>query len=489
MSEPKASQSAAALPDVRQPDPNMQLRKKKGMSETKTVKGHVRDMTSGGIMNHILMFAVPMVIANIFQQLYGLVDTMVAGQNLGDTAIAAIGATTALYGFILNFAIGINAGCSIIVTQYFGAHDVKTLRESIKGTLILNTLTTLILTVLALVFMKPLLNFMNVPESIYNDAYLYITVICAGMFATVAYNMGAGILRAFGNSRAPLIFVIIGSVLHIVLDYVFIAWMKTGVVGASVATIISNGVAAALSFIFIFKNYKEYLPTKEEKKVPHLLMADLARVGVAMGLTFSVIDLGDVIYGSANNSLGDLYITAYSSARRILNVFMVPLNTPAAAGSTFVGQNWGAGKYDRIRSAIRKVLLLEVVVGLVLFAIGFVFAEPMVRIVSSSEDPAVISNAVRVLHWFFPMFAPLGLLFAFRTAMQGMGHTTPAVIAGGIEMAVKVLSALFVVERIGFFATCITEPTTWVINAIWLACADLYLRKRIYPDLPGSIGQ
>lgn len=450
------------------------------MSESIKVKGHVRDMTQGGILSHILIFAIPMILANVCQQLYSLVDTMVAGQNLGDSAIAAIGAVTALYGFILNFAIGINAGSAIVVTQYFGSHNVKKLKQSLMGMFKLDMFFTVVITALAMIFMHPLLRFMNVPASVYDDAYLYIIVICGGMVCTIAYNMGASILRAFGNSREPLIYVVVGSILHIVLDYVFIAWLKTGVVGAAVSTLVSNAAAAFLSFAYIIRNYKEYVPSMEDWKVPKEILGELSRIGTSMALTFSVIDLGDVVYGSASNALGEVYIASYAAARRIINVLMVPINTTASACTTFVGQNWGAEKYDRIKSAIKQLFMLEVTIGLVIFAIGYIFASPMVKIVSSSTDPEILANATKVLHFFFPLYAPLGVLFTFRCSLQGMGCTRPALIAGGIEMAGKVVSAIWLVPEIGFLATCITEPATWVINAIFLAISYFVVRKSLF---------
>ena len=321
---------------------------------------HTMDMTQGNPITMILMFAVPLFIGNIFQQIYSMVDTMVTGYHLGDGAIAAIGATSALYGLIIDFAFGLNSGCAIVVTQCFGAQDEKKLRASIAGMIEIDAAATAALTIAALIFLRPFLRFLNTPASIFEDAYRYIVIICIGMAAAMAYNLFSGILRSFGNSRTALYFLIVSSLLNIGLDIFFIAVLHTGVEGAALATVIAETVSAVLCGIYVWKNYGIVFPKKADFLVPKEMLKELFLNGIAMAAMYCVVALGSVIFQRANNHLGEKIISAHTASRRIIEILMQPLSTIAAASSTFVGQNWGAKKTDRIRKALKQVLALEI---------------------------------------------------------------------------------------------------------------------------------
>ena len=320
----------------------------------------VRDMTEGEPVRLLLAFALPLLIGNVFQQVYNVVDTMVAGYNLGDGAIAAIGATTSIYHLVLNLANGLNSGYAIVVTQSFGARDERRLKQSIAGMFWLNAAAAAAITVLALLFLRPLLHFLNTPGAIFQDAYQYIAIICAGITATIAYNFFAAVLRALGNSRTPLYFLIVSCILNIILDVLLVAVFRWGVAGTALATVIAQTVSAALGGVYLLKNYRAILPGREDLRPPRELLGTLLSTGAAMGLMYCVVDLGTVIFQRANNGLGEIYIASWTSARRLISIAMQPLGTIATAFSTFVGQNWGAGKLERIRSSLKKVLLMEV---------------------------------------------------------------------------------------------------------------------------------
>ena len=318
----------------------------------------VMDMTQGNPVKLILAFAVPLFIGNIFQQIYSMVDTAVAGYCLGDGAIAAIGATSSLYALLIDFASGLNSGCAIVVTQRFGAHDEKKLKSAIAGMIELDAGITLALTVLSLAFLRPLMRFMNTPDSIFEQAYQYIAVICAGMIATIAYNLFSSILRAFGNSRTSLYFLIISSVLNMGMDLLFVAVLGLGVAGAALATVIAESVSALLCGIYVFRHYSAFLPGKADFRVSGSLLGELFSNGIAMALMYCVVDLGSVIFQRANNHLGETIISAHTASRRIIGIMMQPLATISTAFSTFVGQNWGARKPERIRTALRQVTVM-----------------------------------------------------------------------------------------------------------------------------------
>ena len=440
----------------------------------------VMDMTQGNSAKLILAFAIPLFIGNIFQQIYSMVDTAVAGYCLGDGAIAAIGATSSLYALLIDFSSGLNSGCAIVVTQRFGAHDEKKLKAAIAGMIELDAGITSALTILSLVFLRPLMRFMNTPDEIFEQAHQYIAVICAGMSATIAYNLFSSILRAFGNSRTSLYFLIISSVLNMGLDLLFVAALGMGVAGAALATVIAEGVSAFLCGLYIFRHYSGFLPGKEDFRVSASLIAELIASGIAMALMYCVVDLGSVIFQRANNRLGETIISAHTAARRIILIMMQPLATISTASSTFIGQNWGANKLERIRTALRQVTWLEIVWSLFGCALIYAFGNSLVRVTTGTTDPTVICNAVMSLRWHLSFFPALGCLLVLRTAMQAMGQKTIPILSSCIELGMKLLSAAFLIPHLGFFGTSITEPITWTLMLLFLATAYFISRAKFY---------
>ena len=435
----------------------------------------VRDMTQGSPIRLIIAFAIPLFIGNIFQQVYSMVDTMVVGYHLGDTGIAAIGATAALYSLLINFANGLNNGYGIIVTQRFGAHDWKKMRQAIAGMMILDAAICLSLTAVAVVFLRPLMAFLNTPDSIFDMAYTYIRIICLGIVTTIGYNMFASILRAMGNSRTPLYFLIFSSFLNIALDILFVAGFELGIAGAAAATVLAQAVSAILCGIYVLRNYAEYLPRKEDFRVPVEMLKILCSTGISMALMSCLVDCGSVIFSRANNLLGESYIAAHAAARKLLMMMIQPQASLSLANSTFVGQNWGAKKYDRIRETLRKVLLIEVLWGIFAAAVIYLFGGTLVRFTTGTNDADMISHAVMSLRIHFATFPFLGVVFVMRHTLQAMGYKVIPICSSCIELGTKFLAASWLIPKIGFLGTCITEPVTWVIMAAFLV--TFFLKK------------
>ena len=425
-------------------------------------------MTEGNILKLILVFSVPLFIGNIFQQIYSMVDTMVVGHHLGDGAIAAIGATTSLYSLLINIAGGLNNGYGIIVAHRFGAHRMREMKRAVAGMIILDGTVALVLTALALVFLRPLMRFMNTPTAIFEQSYTYISIICAGMAATLAYNMFASIFRAMGNSRSPLYFLIIASLLNVALDVLFVIVLDVGIGGAAVATVISQLVAAVLCGIYALKHYRDFLPQREDFLECLPSLGDLLTMGVSVALMGSLVDLGSVIFQRANNVLGETVIAAYAASRKILGIAMQPQCTFALAVSTFIGQNWGAGKHDRIRKALKNGFLLELGWSFAAMAGITALATQLVVLTTGTSDPAVVENAVLSLRIHFTTFPILGILFCIRSSMQAMGWKVAPVLSSIIELAMKILSAAVLIPMFGFVGTCATEPVSWVLMTVYL---------------------
>lgn len=440
-------------------------------------------MTAGDPARLILMFAIPLFIGNIFQQVYSMVDTMVVGYHLGDSAIAAIGATSSLYSLIINFAGGLNSGYGIVVTQRFGAHDRKAMKQAIAGMILLDGAVSITLSVLALTFLRPLMGFMNTPEAIFDQAHQYISVIAAGILATVCYNMFAAILRAMGNSRSPLYFLILSSLLNVVLDVLFVMVLELGVGGAAFATVLAQGVSALACGIYTWRNYREYLPEKEDFRVPKAMLGNLFSTGIAMALMSSLVDLGSVIFQRANNVLGEIFITAHAASRKILMIMLQPQITIAVATSTFIGQNWGAKKGERIQTGLKQAIWTELLWGFFASSLVYLLGAQLVRFTTGSSDPEMIGHAVLSLRIHFAMSPVLGVLFVLRNAMQSMGQKLVPVLSSCIELGMKILSASILIPRLGFLGTCMTEPITWGPMVLFLMSFYLTQRKKLFAPL------
>lgn len=444
----------------------------------KTVR--VTDMTEGNPLRTVLAFAVPLLIGNVFQQIYNLVDTSVVGHCIGDSAISAIGATSSLYMLLISLISSLNSGYTIVTARAFGSHNEEKIKKSIAGTFLLNAGTAILITVLATIFLKPLMHFMNTPESIFEDAYSYILIICLGLTTTICYNMFAGILRAIGNSKTPLYCLIISSFINIGLDLLFVAGFNMGVNGAAIATVFSQFISALLCGLAFFINYPLYIPKKADFNVQRSIFIDLSSTGAAMALMMCVVNLGTMIFQRANNALGEEYITAYASGRRIISIVMQPLGSIAEANSTFVSQNWGARKYNRIITSLKKVMTVEILWGTIACILIYIFGDSIVRIVTGSENSQIIADSVLCMRASAPFFPVLGVLLCLRTSMQAMGYKKSPVISSCVELGMKFVGAVFVIPVIGFVGSCFTEPITWVFMTLYLVIAFLFQRKTIF---------
>lgn len=431
------------------------------------------DMTEGSPTRLILLFAAPLFVGNLFQQFYSAVDTMIAGYNLGDGAVAAIGATSSLYSLLINLSSGLNSGYSIVVAQSYGAKNYPKLRRIMASMTILNLAATLTATAFSLWFLGPLMRLMQVPESLFRDAALYIAVILGGMAATIGYNMFAGIMRAMGNSRTPLYFLMISCLINLSMDAFFIIVLKWGIQGAAAATVIAQAVSAVLSGIYVFRSYRDILPAKEDFRPDWGLVREMLGTGISMAAMYCVVDLGSVIYQRAINALGiragDHIITAHTSARRIISIFMMPLGSIATAYSTFVGQNWGAGKTRRLRQTLMQVLGMETGWGLFSCAVVFAAGGTLVHLLTSTTDEAVLENAVLSLRFHLACYPALGVLLALRTALQAIGNKMVPVLSSGVELGVKLLAGAWLIPKSGYIAACLTEPVIWVACAAFLS--------------------
>lgn len=426
------------------------------------------DMTTGNSLKKILKFAIPLFIGTVFQQVYNLVDTMIAGHNLGDSAVAAIGATAALYSVIIYFASGLNSGYGIIIARTYGEKNFAKLRKAFATMIVLDVVITLALTIIVLPLLGYMLRMLETPVDIYAQAYEYIFIIFAGMIATITYNLCAGFLQAIGNSKTPLLFLLISCVINAGLDWVFIVWLKLGVSGAAYATLIATVISAICGIIYIIRRYPEFLPRKNDFRLEKELTREMLTTGLSMALMSSVFAFGSIILQKAINSLGTAIIAAHTGSRKAYEFLMMPMSTIGTATATFTSQNYGAGKTERITAAIKKVLAIELIWSVFSAALSLTAGKALISMILGSNDAQVISNGYMNLTLSTVFFFPLGILLVMRMSMQSMGYKVIPVISSGIELVVKIISSLWFVPRFGYIAVAATEPITWVLCALFL---------------------
>lgn len=433
-----------------------------------------KEMTSGKPYKLILSFALPMIFGNVFQQLYNMVDTIIVGKYVGVDALAAVGSTGAINFLVIGFALGICSGFSIPVAQSFGAGNHSEMRQYVANSMYLSAVAAVILTVTTMLLTGPILRITNTPEEIYNDAYHYIIVIFAGISATIFYNMLAGILRALGDSKTPLVFLGISSVLNIILDLTFIIVFKMGVFGASFATVISQGISALLCLFYIIKNYDILKFDSFELKPDMEKMKKLIAIGVPMALQFSITAIGSIILQSAVNTLGKTAVASMTAAIKIQTVAMGPMESMGITMATYCGQNRGAGKYSRITAGIgQSIGMIMIYCVVACAAVSFLGGTLTTLFIDKkTTDPENMKKIIELSVYYLRIngiFYPfLGVLFIIRNSLQGLGYSMLPMLAGVSELAARSLVAILLVSSIGYTAVCLASPVAWVFADIVL---------------------
>lgn len=449
--------------------PQEALQKEKEEKVLSTMqKRQTRDMTTGSCLHNILIFAVPLFISNFFQQCYNIGDTMIASHNLGESALAAIGLCGSITSLVIGFANGMNSGFGILIARAFGAGDQEKMKEAVAWTLVLNLSISCIFTVITLLLSEQLLALIRTPSDLFDEANAYLQVVLGGMAATLFYNMEAGILRAVGNSRTPLYFLIFSCTLNLTMDFLFVHLFNGGVMLIALATVVAQVMSALLCLRHILKNYHFLLPGKRHFVYQSRLIGELLSTGFSMGLMNSIFSIGSIILQGAINTLGTTIIAAHTAARKVVMIGNMPLSSIASANATFVSQNYGAKKVDRIKEGIRKSCGLSLIWALFFMVVLILFAKPIIYGLTGSRDPIMMENAVMNLRINMIFFFPLGVLLILRTSLQGLGHKVLPLISSSLEMIFKVLAALVFVPLWGYFGASIAEPSTWLICMLFL---------------------
>ncbi len=422
-------------------------------------------------MKNLLIFMLPILISYIFQQLYNAADTAIVGHYLGEQSLAAVGANVAIFDLMVMFAQALGNGLCIVVSRAYGAGDERKLRRSVAGSLVIGAGTVAVMTGMSLLGLGPLLRLLGTPDVIFGEALAYIRIIGGWVVVMFAYNLLSSLLRAIGNSAMTLVFLIISSVLNVILDIFLVAGIGMGVRGAAAATVIAQGISAALCAGYIIKKARMLIPRREDFTFEKKLFLELAGQGFAMAFMGSVINIGSVILQSGINSLGATVIAGHTTARKLFMLSILPYTAMGMAISTFVSQNKGAGKRDRIIRGVRESYIYDLVCCGITIIIMFLFADELAVLISGSTNPELIGNVVAYVRFAAVFTGVLGVLHQTRLALQGLGARLTPIISSFIELAGKCLFAWLFVPKAGYRAVILCEPLIWCVMALHLVAA------------------
>lgn len=437
-----------------------------------------RDMTTGSPLARILAFCAPLLVGNLFQQFYNLADSIIVGRLLGVNAFAAVGSTGALNFLVLGFALGICSGFAIPIAQSFGAGDEEAVRSRTGQLVWLGLIFSLGLTVLTFFTTDDILRLINTPAEIYNDAYKYIFIVFMGAGATILYNLSSSILRALGDSRTPLLFLIAAVIVNVVLDILFMATCGMGVEGAALATVISQAASGLACLLYIHARVPALHLSGSHLRPSLRRMGYIASIGVPMGLQFSITAVGSIILQGAVNSLGAGAVAAVSAGSRVHNIMAAPMETAGITMATYCGQNLGAGKPDRIRKGVMAITWVTIGYALLAFGVNYFAGTSIACLFMDASETAILAQVHRYLTINGAAYPLLVLIFIFRNSLQGMGYSSSAMFAGLAELIARSIVAFGFVGRFAFGAVCFANPLAWLFaDLILLPLYAVKLRR------------
>lgn len=437
-----------------------------------------KDMTNGSPMKLILGFSVPLLFGFLFQQFYNLVDTLIVGRFLGVDALAAVGSTGSLNFLIIGFCMGVCNGFAIPLAHRFGAGDDKGLREYMMNAVYLAVIFAVVMTVVTVVFCRPILQLMRTPDNIIDDAYTYIVIIFAGIPVTYLYNLISGIIRSMGDSKTPVVFLTLASVINIALDLILIINFGMGVAGAALATVISQAISGVGCLVYSLKKFEILHTNDEERRVNVSYMKTLCGMGVPMGLQYSITAIGSVILQSAVNTLGSNAVAAMTAGGKVSMFFCCPFDALGSTMATYGGQNVGAKKMERIRDGLKSCSLLGIIYSIFAFIVLFFAGEQLAMFFVESAQPEVISNVHLFLIINSAFYIPLAFVNIVRFLIQGMGYSKLAILAGVFEMIARALVGFAFVPVFGFPAACFASPMAWILADAFLFPAYFHVYKK-----------
>lgn len=438
-----------------------------------------KEMTHGSPLKLILSFMIPLYFGNIFQNLYAMVDAAVVGRALGTDALAAVGSTGSVMFLLIGFSMGISGGFAIPIAQRFGARDYADLRKYLGNSIVLMAVFAVVFSLITAALSRTILIWMGTPADILNDAHRYLLVIFLGIPATLLYNSVSGILRALGDSRTPVMFLVVASVINVVLDFALILWIPLGVAGAALATVISQLISGIGCLAFMIRNFDVIHITKEDLKLSRSHVRVLINMGLPMALQTSITAIGNVVLQTAVNALGTTAVAGITTGNKVFMIFDSGTGALGVTMSNYSGQNLGAGKYDRISKGVRTSTTIAAIYSAIGLVVLSLIGRWALLLFMDGSDTVLMDYAYRYILINSVFLFPLSLVNSVRFVIQGMGFSRLAVCAGVLEMFARGLTGLFLVPAFGFTAACFAGPLAWLAADCFLIPACIYCIRRV----------
>ena len=435
------------------------------------------DMTTGSPLRHILGFMLPTLVGYLFQQFYSVVDTVIIGRMLGQSSLAAVGATGSINFMIIGFCMGLCSGFAIPVAQKFGAKVFVVLCKFVANSIWAAGFFGSIITLVVYTLCRPILVLLHTPSDIIDESYEYISVLFLGILVTIMYNLASGIMRSLGDSRTPVYFLLVSSGLNIVLDIVMVSVM--GIAGAAWATVISQLVSGLLCILYMKRKFTILSLTRDEARLDMNYVGKLLYIGVPMGLQYSITAIGSVMLQSAVNILGSLYVASSATALKITMFFSCPFDALGSTAATYSGQNMGAKKLDRIGEGLRWCVIIGAVYAIVAFAVISFSTRGIVGLFLKNPSEALISNIGMYMKLNSACYIFLALVNIVRFLIQGMGYSILAILAGVFEMIARGFSGAVLVPKFGYIAACLASPLAWIMADIFLIIAYVVIMRKL----------
>lgn len=438
-----------------------------------------RDLTTGNPLKQLTLFVLPVLFGNLFQQLYNLADTAIVGRFLGPADLAAVGSTGSLSFFVLGFALGLCMGFCIPVARAYGAKDIQQLRLYLSNIIVLTIGLSVVLSVVTAALTGRILRLMQTPDNMFESARAYIGILFGGMFVVMAYNILANLSRSIGDSRTPLIFLILATILNIALDLLFIITFGWGTAGAAIATVLAQAVSAAACLLYMAKRFPELRLPKGSFRIDLRVMGELLYMGVPMAMQFSITAIGSIILQTCVNPYGSDIVASVTAAVKVQMILTTPLEAIGLSMATYVSQNLGAKRLDRIRAGVTQAHLL--CIGICALAwLGAVKLGPVLSLLFiDASETAILAHIQQYLSVAGIAFYLLASLLILRNAIQGVGFAVPAMTAGLFELVARSAVGLIFVRPIGFDAICFSNPAAWVAACIFLIPAYFIVIEKL----------
>lgn len=431
------------------------------------------NLTEGRPVKLILLFAIPVFLGNLFQICYSLVDTKIVGRILGETALAAVGSVSVLYTLLTGFFNGLSLGFSVLTARFYGSGEEARLKENVAGSIVLGFSTAAVIITAVAILIRPILTLLNVPPEQMEMALSYITLLVWGMFVTLAYNLCANTLRAIGDSLTPLIFLVIAALTNVALDYLFILGFGMGVRGAAVATLLSQTLSVVLCLIRIRQGFPILHLSREHFALSKDRVWSLYQSGLSMGLMSSLVNFGTLVLQSGINQLGTDIIVAHTAARKVCEIWGLPVSVLGSSMATYCGQNYGAGRYDRIRQGMKSVLILGAVWDGIVFILAHTVSPWLIRFITSSDNEEIIYWGTTYLRVDMSFLIVTMFIVILRNCMQGFGDYKTPILSSFIELVGKLVFTFVFVRMFGYWGIIWTEPVVWFLMVIPLAVMTL----------------